>query len=179
MKRTSVFLRGAAIASSLLLLVVFVYDRAGGNVFQKLGLSRHSSDERLLPGSKSKATVIFASDTELLPGSKSAMVVEPTNDQPVEITESRQLLPGSKSLVIEPAENNNNTPVSEPVEIQTTGTPNAAQPNPPLLNPPSRQLLPGSKAPASLFGSPESETGPPTQQSGLQQAQPQTSNRGR
>ena len=178
MKRPALFLRGAAVVSSLLLLVVFVYDRAGGNVFQKLGLSRHSSDERLLPGSKSEANIIFASDTELLPGSKSTMVVEPANDQPVEITESRQLLPGSKSLVIEPAENDN-TPASEPVEIQTTGTPNAAQPSPPQPNPPPRQLLPGSKAPASLFGSPESETDSPTQSSGQQQAQPQTSNRGR
>ncbi len=130
MQRSWNLWRVAAVGSSLCLLVLFVYDRAGGNVFHKLGITDNQTPDDLLPASKTKAVLTIDSSNQMLPGSKSAAVITSDEQIPLSTPGRAELLPGSKSIVITPSENANLAPSGEV---------------PATLNPPPRPPLSGSK----------------------------------
>jgi hypothetical protein len=80
MERKRRFGKAAAVASSLALLILYVYDRGGGNL---LGAAPNARQSQVLPSSKSKQII-------LAPGSKSAAVFPAEPEPAVVATNQRQ-----------------------------------------------------------------------------------------
>src|SRR5690349_3319846 len=100
MKRSHRLLKITAIVSSFLLIGLYVYDRAGGHLLDRVYLAASTDGERyMMSSSKLKAPLIpvegsFAKKSELLPGSKWIPVI-PRPDWISELSEPNSVTPDS------------------------------------------------------------------------------------
>jgi hypothetical protein len=147
MRQEQRFARGAALVCSIVLVGLYVYDRAGGDIFRRnpspLIPVGETEDPALLPGSKSAGVWPSASRTVrnepstigtpenvpapiLLPGSQSAMIVDlpdvghpRTNDAVATHTTASPVLDPFESAPSEEVSPANDDPFAAPEEIPT------------------------------------------------------------
>jgi hypothetical protein len=150
MKLPRRILKTTALITSVLLIGLYVYDRAGGNLLEKIYPDASAQNERpMMSSSKVKALLPALRDSaqkrELMPGPKSAPVFsEPapaaaTPPQSDETHERKTLMHGSKSM----------SPVIPPPQDSTAATPLPQQSSP---NP--RSMIFGSKSATPLIRAP-------------------------